>query len=172
LNLAITLDEDAGLASCYVNGPLRQRLSYDGSLDNIDWTDNERVHMLGGNFYSGNTDYFKCKIGSLSLYESVRTAEEIYADAKAPGEATDALMLHVNTLEVGELFTDSSPNGNDIFHYDPLFEKEEKDPDSYAYSIAIVGDTQTLTYSNPAALTELYDWIIANKESKKIGFVV
>ena len=47
--------------------------------------------------------------------------------------------------------------------------------EDYAYSFAVVGDTQIVTYndvySNKQNLNKIYDWIVANKESKKIEFV-
>ena len=41
----------------------------------------------------------------------------------------------------------------------------------YAYSFAVVGDTQKLCQDNPSAMKGIYDWIIANKESKNIQHV-
>ena len=47
-------------------------------------------------------------------------------------------------------------------------EKAEKD---YAYSFAVVGDTQTLTSKYPETLEVLYDWIRDNAEEKKMKWV-
>ncbi len=41
----------------------------------------------------------------------------------------------------------------------------------YDYSIAVVGDTQVITERSPAGLKTIYDWILANKDSKNIQFV-
>ena len=47
--------------------------------------------------------------------------------------------------------------------------------EDYAYSFAVIGDTQIVTYndvfSNKQNLNKIYDWIVANKQSKKIEFV-
>lgn len=49
-------------------------------------------------------------------------------------------------------------------------------PTDYAYSIAIVGDTQTVVKKDLANgttyLSSIYDWLLANAESKKISYVL
>lgn len=44
-------------------------------------------------------------------------------------------------------------------------------PKDYAYSMAVVGDTQTLTSKYPDTLAGLYDWIANNAEAKKMKWV-
>ena len=41
----------------------------------------------------------------------------------------------------------------------------------YAYSFAVVGDTQIISYEDPDNLHNIYDWIIDNKENENIEFV-
>ena len=53
---------------------------------------------------------------------------------------------------------------------------EDKEPvEDYAYSFVVVGDTQTLCYMDASEGThymdQIYDWIVANKEEKKIEYV-
>ena len=48
----------------------------------------------------------------------------------------------------------------------------DKEPvEDYAFSFALVGDTQVITLKHPNKLSKIYDWLIANKESKKIAHV-
>ena len=65
--------------------------------------------------------------------------------------------------------------------YSGFYEKADKDASTYAYSIAVIGDTQTLSDSdyenrNNASYTKrmdtLYSWLQNNIESKKIGLVM
>jgi len=65
--------------------------------------------------------------------------------------------------------------------YSGFYEKPEKDASTYAYSIAVIGDTQTLSdsdYDNRnnadyvKRMDTLYSWIQSNIESKKIGLVM
>jgi hypothetical protein len=77
----------------------------------------------------------------------------------------------LNGLTAPELITDKSGNG-----FDAKFKKTyytDKAPlADYAYSFAVIGDTQILAESYPAKYTALYDWVLANVESKKIKFVM
>lgn len=59
--------------------------------------------------------------------------------------------------------------------YEARAEREwyiDKEPaKNYAYSFAIVGDTQVVAKHAPKQFTKIYDWILANKASKKIEYV-
>ena len=174
-HIAITFDAEAGYAYCYQNGVLMQKISYNGELSGIDWSDNEFVHLLGGDWQSERREYFKRKLAYVALYTDVREAAEIYADAKN-GISTDddALICYYDCVAgaTDGVISDNKDGKYNITLTSPWVDVEERDPESYDYSIAIVGDTQNLTYSYPEALTTLYDWIVANAASKKIGFVV
>ena len=62
------------------------------------------------------------------------------------------------------LYTDTDPN---------WIEKADKEPvTDYAYSICVVGDTQRIARYTPEHLATIYDWILENKDEKKIEFVV
>ena len=50
------------------------------------------------------------------------------------------------------------------------YDDEQVDLD-YAYSFAIVGDTQVLCQKYPQKMEAIYDWILENKDSKKIAHV-
>ena len=50
------------------------------------------------------------------------------------------------------------------------YDDEQVDLD-YAYSFAIVGDTQVLCQKYPQKMEAIYDWILENKDSKKISYV-
>ena len=172
--IAITFDAEAGFAYCYQNGVLMQKLVYNGELNGIDWSDNKYNHVLGGDWQSERREYYNRKLGYLAIYNDVRTAEEIYSDVKNGISADDEGLMAYYDCTGGDAteISDNKDGKYNLTRFAPFYEKEEIDPDSYDYSIAIVGDTQNLTYSYNSALTALYDWIVANAESKKIGFVV
>lgn len=44
--------------------------------------------------------------------------------------------------------------------------------DDYAYSFAVIGDTQTIAHHSPEKLDYIYDWIVDNQNSHKIKFVM
>lgn len=174
-HIAITFDAEAGYAYCYQNGVLKQKITYNGELAGIDWTDNKYTHTLGGDWQSERRDYFKRKLGYVALYTDIRSAEEIYSDAKGGISVDDeGLMCYYDCMNgaANGVISDNKDGKYNVSLFAPFYEKEERDPESYDYSIAVVGDTQMLTYKYNGALTSLYDWIIANAESKKIEFVV
>lgn len=47
----------------------------------------------------------------------------------------------------------------------------QETPNDYAYSFAVVGDTQYVTYYNPDNLAKVYDYIVENVEKKNIRHV-
>lgn len=79
--------------------------------------------------------------------------------ASAPAEPED-------TVEPGKIVSSGSTSitiSNDW--------RDSVEIPDYAYSIAIVGDTQVITDRSPEGLKKIYDWILANKEAKNIQFV-
>lgn len=76
LHLAITIDTAVGTWNCYVNGELKQTITK-ATPKITEMTESLR---LGGDFRSGNTQYFKGYIQSLALYSDMRTAQEIAND--------------------------------------------------------------------------------------------
>lgn len=174
-HIAITFDAAAGYAYCYQNGVLMQMIVYNNELSGIDWSDNEFAHVLGGDWQSERREYFKRKLAYVALYTDIRDAAEIYADAKDGISADDdSLMCYYDCVsgDTDGVISDNKSGKYNLKLFAPWVDVEERDPESYDYSIAVVGDTQNLTYYYPEALTTLYDWIVANAESKKIGFVM
>lgn len=55
-----------------------------------------------------------------------------------------------------------------------MFTDSPREIEDYAYSFAIVGDTQIVTYNDTFSkrnnLSKIYDWIVDNKDEKKIEF--
>lgn len=71
-------------------------------------------------------------------------------------------------------FKDQTGKGHDASK--PFYERKEELKD-YAYSFAFVGDTQFLMYRDASQNTtkftgHIYDWIVQNKDSKKIKYVL
>lgn len=174
-HVAITFDKAAGYAYCYLNGTLRQMLPYGGELDGINWSANEFAHVLGGDQRTVNAGYFNALIKSVTLYGDIRDADEIYSDASSGVNLSDeSIICHYN-LSAGiknGVAEDATGNGYDAEYVNQWLDLEARDPDSYAYSMAVVGDTQWMTYLYPETLANMYNWIIENKDSKKISYVL
>lgn len=158
--------ETSSKMSCYINGELVQSITKSApDLVNTD------AHVLGGDLRSGNAQYFKGRIKNVALYDDARTADEIKADMTAAGKDGLICSYELDGLSAPTSVSDKSGNGYDAKLKMSYF--TEKAPlEEYAYSFAVVGDTQILAESYPEKYTALYDWILGNVESKKIKFVL
>ncbi len=161
----------------YQNGEVVSTMPYTGgfSLDPLKYN-----FVLGGDLRANNVQYFKGRMLSLAAYTDARTAEEIKADMKAINPSTDNLMLYYdlsNAKTEDTVISDLGPNGYSITPPEAVWlDKSPNAPLDYAYSMAVVGDTQQLTeydVKNGTAYTSaLYDWLVANAESKNIKLVM
>ena len=168
VHIAFTFDYANGVMSVYLNGELAQSITCTANLA-------EDITMyrfiVGGDGRSDNGNYFKGQIKSIAAYSDVRTAEEL-AESAANGVDSDAegILVHyvLNKDSGNDDIEDLSPNGYKI-------SKEWLDSNvvdlDYAYSFAVVGDTQWLSKYKPEKMKGIYDWILANKDSKKIAHV-
>ncbi len=158
--------ENSATVKCYINGALAQTISK--SSPNPTTSD---FHILGGDLRSGNEQYFKGRIKNVALYDDARTADEIKSDMTAAGKDGLICSYELDGLSAPEIISDKSGNGFDAKLKKSYF--TEKAPlEDYAYSFAVIGDTQILAERYPAKYTALYDWVLGNVESKKIKFVL
>ena len=168
VHVAVTHDAARGETYCYVNGELKQTIS--GAL-NITNEVLKNAFALGGDLRSGNAQYFKGSIDTVAVYSDARSAEEIKAAMNNVDTADEALIAYYETDSLSSYtIRDKSGNGYDIKRIVTWLETKEPVTD-YAYSFCVVGDTQVVTESYPDKLADIYDWIIANKDEKKIEFV-
>ncbi len=169
IKLAVTHDFAAGVVKGYINGTLLDTVTdknVGGGPARFDG------FVLGGDARSGNAQYFKGNLKSVAVYSDIRTDAEIAADAVSYG--TDNLILHYDLSDYTvtdrpDSITDLAGNNNAV--YDRIWLDEEEIETDYAYSFAVVGDTQCLNDFYPDHFQTLYDWIIANKETKNIQYV-
>lgn len=168
VHIAISCDFETGVFSCYVNGELAgtKTTSFVPKVSPV-------RAVLGGAPDPGNSSYFKGELLSVTLYSDARTADEIKADMTNVDLSDKNLMAHYD-LE-GKTLGDEVPDLADNYDmiYDPMwYDDASGEPENYAYSMAVIGDQQVLVHHYPDTLQYIYDWILANRESKKIGYVV
>lgn len=174
VKLAFTHDISTGKVYCYLNGELVAQS--DQCYEYVSSIVKQKL-VLGGDNRSGNEQYFKGLIKYVSIYSDVRTSNEIKNGVDLDDEN---LIAHyeVSSNSVGLDVEDKSNNGYDLRCQKTWF--TDKEPvTNYAYSFAVVGDTQKLNYEYPDGVgfkyesqyKGIYDWIVANKESKKIAHV-
>ncbi len=172
-----TLESGGARFSCYVDGELVDQftteLSYEfdpASLTTL---------SLGRDSRSGNVQYYKGRIKSLALYSDVLTQEQIKASYKNGIDAdNESILCHyeLNGTEGAPRIEDQSDNNVDLR---PIFCESAGSPvlgEDYAYSFAVVGDTQKLVYydayNGTSYTSYIYDWLVANKDKKNIQFVM
>ena len=168
MHIALTFDFKGGLISLYINGSLAQTLpcTYDLAKDVTRYQ-----FVVGGDNRSNNGVYFRGQIRSVTAYADVRTAEEIARSA------TYGANLYADDIILSYMLNENSAESDihDLTGNGYIIQKEWLDSNEveldYAYSFAVVGDTQWLSRYKPAKMEKLYDWIVANAEAKKIAHV-
>ena len=175
VHIAVIKDDAAGKAHAYINGEFVQTAdAATGEYGYFTSGMDTPALCIGGDHRSGNSQYFKGEIREIALYSDIRTADEIKADYAGIKAENDNLMvwhkLSAGTTEAKDLSGngyDFGPNKSKV-----SWLKDKKPVTDYAYSFAVVGDTQYIARDNPENMTKYYQWILDNKESRKIECVI
>lgn len=128
---------------------------------------------IGGNYRTVNAEYFRGAIRHVSIFSDVRTPAELKKDATGIATNEQGLLVSYD-LNVNEYGIIQDRSANDV---DALYENVWKDEglnldmDEYAYSFAIVGDTQMLNCKFTSRHKGIYDWIVQEWDNKKIEHV-
>ena len=153
VHLAIVVDVANGKAECYINGELKQTMTADSKGNSV-LAYNTGIpgrFFLGGDMRDNdvrakyNSEYFKGTILDLAVYSDVRTAEEIMSSYKKGVDLDDAgLISYYDLTEVEngtEIINDTKKKNNVATTWElyPI-----NDTSDYAYTFAIIGDTQKL----------------------------
>ena len=169
VHLAIVRDVKAGEARCYINGELTGTVAIKdiGAIGLYDY-------FVGGNREHLNEDYFKNgKMRSLTVYSDVRTEAEIKKDMTKLDKSD--LLLHYDFSALTEknpaVLKDLSANKNDAVFNRVFFEEKEEVTD-YAFSFAVVGDTQKLAVNYPENFAKIYEYVYDNIDAKNIEVVI
>ena len=174
VHVAITRDVDAGKVHCYVDGVLKQSINIASDKGREDTIPAGGL-CIGGDVRGGNAQYFKGSIREIAVFSDVRTKNEIESDMLSPiGEDNLLAYYDLSSLKLGDLITDESGCGCDAkYTYNITWiEPEDKAPvKDYAYSFAVVGDTQVINDKHPDKFSLIYDWILDNVDEKNIQFV-
>ena len=172
-----TIEETGSVFTCYINGDSIGTVTTDNT-NKISLASCQRLYpfALGHDWYS-DSYYFKGAIQNVAIYDSALTAQEIAKAYEDGVDLNDASLLAYYDLnkpenQTGTVITDSTAGDHD---FERLFQETRRDFE-YDYSLAVVGDTQHLIYRdahhNEDWTSPIYDWLVANKESKNIKFVM
>lgn len=172
--LTFIIDTEDKSSQCYVNGILEQSIELT-VLPSDDYVATNSF-VIGGDYLGSNYDHFEGVIYELSAWADIRTSEEILQDViNVEALEDDALMAHYE-------FFGRTPNTfcGDLSSYHNDVEKvllwlEEgmvtSVPEDYR-CIAVVGDTQALSYYHPDSICHIYDWTLTNRDERRIDYVV
>ncbi len=166
VHLAIVNDPASGRLTCYINGAKA------GELEGFTVSEKAIVMApaVGGDLRSGNAQYFKGTIGSVTLYSEARTPAEIAADAAGTGSG-DPLLSFDLSGGTGKDEIAARNSGYSVRKTVALV-TDPPELEEYAFSFALVGDTQKITLNYPTQLSKIYDWIVGNIEKEKIACVI
>ena len=169
-HLAIVNDTDHSKVYCYINGELAQEVnkSYSCSVCDAVW-------CIGGDLRSGNVQYFKGKIASVTVFSDARSAAEIAADMNSVPLEDECLIAHYDLegKQKAMVIEDLSGNGRRVTVQKGWIDPEDMPAlKDYAYSMAVVGDIQVMTYYHPDDLHCIFDWLVENAETTKMKYVL
>lgn len=173
-------DENNRRAFCYLNGEFKQQSSV-ATWHEIDESFKDNIIYLGGDGRNLNEQAFRGVLSDVVVYSDVRTPAEVAADVNRKPDVNDEnLMMYyeISSACQGKDIPDKSGNG-----FDMTYGKEWATPDEvsairsqtgkeYAYSIAFIPDTQYTAKNYPDKLKPIYDYLIDNKDSKNIQYVL
>lgn len=171
VHMAIVMDIDASKAYCYIDGELKETLTGVAYPSSINYSS----IALGGDLRDGNAQYFKGEIYDVRIYSDMRSAEEISNDALGTSLDESELIAAYDTLgysadNLPEKIEDKSGNGNDLI-LKQTWMKEAPKLKPYAYSFAVVGDTQIVNRDYPQHFSGIYDWILDNVDHYNTKFI-
>jgi len=157
-NISVTIEAEA--LKCFVDGDLKQTLTPDGNT--IPFPPEtllcNNAMSLGGDARKNNAQYFKGRIASAALYDG-----------------SDNVIVRYDTTYLSDATTviqDKTSNNYDALLNDWINPEEYDGVTDYAYSIAVLGDTQRINRFYPDKFDGIYDWIINNAASKNIKMVL
>ena len=162
VHVAITIDDTYVYG--YLNGKQVLKKAHCGSFPEL----TPYPFSVGGDNRTDNTWWFRDgSIYSVNLFSEYRTAEQIRADVPQIDCSDPTLMVSYDFTQSQQ---DRSQNGNDLMPY--LYERDFLSSDSYDYTFACIGDTQSVVKEYPDALHKIYDFILDHVDDMKIKFAI
>ncbi|MBP3412499.1 MAG: metallophosphoesterase, partial [Oscillospiraceae bacterium] len=170
LHIAFVRSTKNSLIGCYINGVLEQSISF-SMPDFIPMG----PFTVGGDQRGDNSQYFKGVLSAVAAYSDVRNTKELKADIHCMGNGDPLVCWNVSKNQ--ESYPDLSNRGNHLRRLTTWLAPSEKAAvTDFDYTFAVVGDTQKITeadtLNNTKNLNKLYDWILSQKDSKNIQYVM
>ncbi|MBQ8380890.1 MAG: metallophosphoesterase, partial [Clostridia bacterium] len=177
-HVTFVYDNDNGKVSCYLNGELAEEKYFYPAMDEgvLDYR-----FVLCGDQRMANSNYFKGALQDVAIFSDVRSATEIKSDYNGVSKTEEDLLCYydIDADDIGKNIKDETGNGNDIIYSKTWLSESEMQAirDSRTdfeadYSFAVFGDTQMMTHYYANTLDPMYQWVVDNKEEKKIVYSI
>lgn len=172
-HLAFVRDAAANTTTLYVNGEAEATANKSGR-------DIIPPHLAVGNDMRTGTGFpFMGAVSGVRLWNVALTSVQIQQRMMVEPAGNEAGLMADWPLDDSTIasYRDLSHNQNHLRIYErPLDWLEPQEvvpvPDPGDYAIAIVPDTQILSYYYPGAFESIYEWLADNKEQENLQFVV
>ncbi|MBQ2986970.1 MAG: hypothetical protein IJE23_05760 [Tyzzerella sp.] len=172
VHIAVVRDKANKTVTCYIDGRQAGVITADNAALNII---SLKVECVGGDLTEENTHCFQGSIYDVLLYSDMRTDREILLDVGKVDEDNEHLIAHYNFDDVtSETTTIPDQNGKEAPSNYPIYKwwsNEAPALKDYAYSFAVVGDTQTVNWKYKEEMNKIYDYICDNVKTQNIKFV-
>ncbi len=175
-HLAIVDDIALGEIRCYLNGNLAQTVALTSAQKTFTRQVDGMPMCIGGDFIAG-TNNFKGNIRSVAIYKDVRSEQEIKADMLSVDLSDTNLISYYDLSgKQGQAVIEDQKGSYDVINNrmtsDWARPEELPEVDDFAYSIALLGDTQIVTGYYPDEFHHIIDWLLENKDEHKIAHVL
>ena len=170
VHVTIVRDADKKETRCYINGEHAQTLPMTELIQPVALWD----YKIGSNNAYMNPDYFKGAIKSLAVYSDIRTDAEIKKDVEKLDKSDLLIAYDFGGIGKSEPKTvnDLSGNNNSAIRNKMFFDAEPIPRDSYAYTFAVLGDTQSMAKNFPEHFADMYNYIYDNINGMNIEAVL
>ena len=184
----LVIVDDGANFYCYIDGELTETLAHESQTTSkakfdYDIADVQSVNTLTVGRDTRDNQVFKGKISHIAYYSEPLSASEIKSAYKNGVDTdNDSLLFYYDMSNGGvqNVVKDESGNG---YHASTGYYAREEETKDYAYSFAIVGDTQKQVWKDYTTATDatagnetsytanIYKWLVDNKDAKNIQWV-
>lgn len=168
----LVIVDDGSNYLCYIDGVHTETVKHEFSYDIADV---QSVNKLSIGRDTRDARTFAGKIRHIAYYSEPLTAAQVKAVYENGVDTSNESLMFYYDLNAGgtkNVIKDQSGNNN---HASTGYYEREEEKKDYAYSFAVVGDTQKQVwndFNNGTTYTSnLYKWIVDNKEEKNIQWV-
>ncbi len=172
VHVAFTFVPNMNRINCYIDGVWKQ---WHNNIPATYSFSEKNNYIVGGDYTNGNPYYFPGDISSVAAWSAPGGETLFSSEIKNGIDLTNSsLMFAYDFVRCAESrYNDLSTNQNHLEQIALWQDKDKVEPvGEYDYSFAVIGDTQTMCEEDPEAMESIYDWLVENKDSEKIEYVM